>query len=404
MDSNTDNSGARTVTAEPPPPLVFGHPVERVNGTYTDPATGRTYLAVTEVLGVIGAGFAVKRWIASTVARCATDHAEQIEDMLHPAGRAVPAAYMQFLADYVLIQQLPARRRVQAIDRAVTVLAAVIAAGERQRATVDEQARDRVVAMLAAEPDRQRDAAAERGKAVHRAAQAIVLERGRVDVEENAAGYVDAFNAFWAEWAPVAVFAEAVVADPEAGWAGTADLMIWHPVYGLILVDIKTGNSLWPDHAVQLTVYESAREIWLDHLGSKIPMPRVDTLALLHLRGDRSYDMRLVPRDPAHLTEFARRMQSYRWDRQHTAKAIGGRLHPEGHIYLTEIPRIRKAVVAALLAEGVATVTELAMKGRHWLEASDITGIGKVTLEKLEQHMSVAERERWNAPAAEAAA
>lgn len=136
-------------------------------------------------------------------------------------------------------------------------------------------------------PARERDAAAERGTAVHE----IIAERiaGRPGVVTSAtAPYLCAFDRFVVERAPAFALSEQTVYNPTLGYAGTFDLLVgmggvdW-------LIDIKTGKGVYPEVAMQLAAYraathrltESGQGGHFDVTGAR--------MGALHLRGDGTY-------------------------------------------------------------------------------------------------------------------
>ena len=72
-----------------------------------------------------------------------------------------------------------------------------------------------------------------------------------------------AFKAWWETVAPVKVIArEVVLWNDEYGYAGTADLLCGIKD-DLFLIDLKTGQHLWPEHILQVSAYKHALpEAW----------------------------------------------------------------------------------------------------------------------------------------------
>jgi hypothetical protein len=169
-------------------------------------------------------------------------------------------------------------------------------------------------------PDRDRDAAGNRGRDVHELAEA--LNRGEeVVVPEELENHVDAYLDFLRDWEPEIVAFEVVGYNHKFRYAGKFDLLIrvkgWWPdrpdEYALVLVDIKTARSgVFPKDALQLVAYgafdvagtpeprpakrnQSPNRSYED-LVNPPPMPKVDGYAVLHLSAERVY--KLVPVKP----------------------------------------------------------------------------------------------------------
>ncbi|HNT14166.1 MAG TPA: hypothetical protein PKO21_04810 [Verrucomicrobiota bacterium] len=84
-----------------------------------------------------------------------------------------------------------------------------------------------------------RDSAADFGTAFHAGAERIAhtLEVDRADLHS---AWLNKYRDWYQANALVLRWTEKVLVHPEWGYAGTADLLIEHPVHGLTLVDLKT--------------------------------------------------------------------------------------------------------------------------------------------------------------------
>lgn len=141
------------------------------------------------------------------------------------------------------------------------------------------------------------DKAANKGTAVHKLAEQMTNGE-TVDVPPELVGHVDAYLAWWKDWAPTDTISEFQVGSRRhGGWAGTGDLLCtidkgWRtddgatgPPLGRTMVDIKTSASgVYGDTALQLAGYRFADIILLD--GEEHPMEPVDSCAVLWLRSD----------------------------------------------------------------------------------------------------------------------
>ena len=84
-----------------------------------------------------------------------------------------------------------------------------------------------------------RDGAADFGTAFHHGAERVA-QTLEVDAEHPAAGWLKHYRCWYQGNALALRWTERVLVHPEGCYAGTADLLIEHPVHGLTLVDLKT--------------------------------------------------------------------------------------------------------------------------------------------------------------------
>ncbi len=141
-----------------------------------------------------------------------------------------------------------------------------------------------------------RDAAANRGTAVHGLAERLVKGE-EVQVPEELAGHVDSYVRFLDEWDVQPLEVEFVVVSYRFGWAGTGDLIadLRHPEdpskrvrWGL---DIKTNRSgIFGEVAWQLSGYFLGADVLLDADGGERPIPPCDRYGAVHVRAD-GYDL-----------------------------------------------------------------------------------------------------------------
>lgn len=128
-----------------------------------------------------------------------------------------------------------------------------------------------------------RDAAANRGTAVHNIAER--LGRGEeVPVPEELAGHVESYVKFLDDWDPEILLTESPIVSYRHGYAGTFDLIAtlagerW-------LLDIKTSRSgVFGETALQLAAYRYADFYIKD--GADHPMPEVAHTGVIHVRAD----------------------------------------------------------------------------------------------------------------------
>jgi hypothetical protein len=155
-----------------------------------------------------------------------------------------------------------------------------------------------------------RDAAANRGTAVHSLAERLIKGE-QVEVPDELAGHVEAYVRFLNEFEPAPVLVEAVVMSHKHGYAGTFDLMA--DIAGVRwLLDIKTSRSgIFGETALQLAAYRYA-DTYVTASGTEKPMPPVERCGAIHVRAD-GYDLRPVEAGPEQHRAFLYVQQVARW-------------------------------------------------------------------------------------------
>lgn len=128
---------------------------------------------------------------------------------------------------------------------------------------------------------RHRDAAGERGTAVHAAAETgAAIE----DVSENARARTLAWHRWLDDHQPEIVHQEGTVYSPQEGYAGTFDLIA--DINGATwLIDIKTGGVYW-DHRLQQAAYRNAYFMGDDDGQPIADVPHIDHVGILQLADD----------------------------------------------------------------------------------------------------------------------
>lgn len=109
------------------------------------------------------------------------------------------------------------------------------------------------------------------------------------------------------------IHSECPVINRKWGYAGTFDLLArvdtgngpstW-------LLDIKTGDDVWPEVALQLAAYRNAEALLVD--GEEQPMPEVDFCGVVHVGGDFCH-LRAVEANEATFRNFLRVLGVARW-------------------------------------------------------------------------------------------
>jgi hypothetical protein len=180
-------------------------------------------------------------------------------------------------------------------------------------------------------PFTKRDAAAEVGDLVHAVVEAAATGQPCPAVPDDAAGYVAGFDRFTADHAPGFLAAEQTVYSRRYGYAGTFDLLATLPDHGLVLVDVKTGNRVYPEACLQLAAYAAADFIGQADGATEQPLPAIQAGAVLHLRPG-GYQLLPVPIGPAVLEAFLSALAVFRFatDLAPTLLPTPDRDHQEG--------------------------------------------------------------------------
>lgn len=163
-----------------------------------------------------------------------------------------------------------------------------------------QRQRDEAVTWLKRAAESKRDTAANLGSAVHAAVESLILDEPRPEPTDEQLPFLAAFDRFCRDWHPQWEATEMVVANPDDGWAGTADWWATIPDLGsaLVLGDWKTGKGVYAEAALQLSAYLRATVGWLKD-GTEVEPPRADRAVVVHLRPDKYPDTgyRVLPLD-----------------------------------------------------------------------------------------------------------
>lgn len=166
-----------------------------------------------------------------------------------------------------------------------------------------------------------------RGTDIHTHAEALA-KTGEADVPDELLGPVRAYAHWLTQWHVNVLHVERPVINREWRYAGTFDLIaelggqLW-------LLDIKSGQDVWPDVALQLVAYGHA-EAMLDAEQREVPMPLVDRYGVVHVMPDAC---ELVPIDVSeqtwrtwcHIRHVASYMQAVK-----LSSPVGAALRPNG--------------------------------------------------------------------------
>lgn len=148
--------------------------------------------------------------------------------------------------------------------------------------------------------ERKKSEAGALGSSIHKKIEAFILGKPVAEPTEEEAPFVAAFHKFMEIEQPAFEAVELVVANPEDGWAGTADAFLTLPNIGpaLLLGDHKTGNSIHSEFALQLSAYRRATVGWLSD-GTQVEPPKTDGAVAIHFRPEKYPDTgyRIYPLD-----------------------------------------------------------------------------------------------------------
>ena len=167
-------------------------------------------------------------------------------------------------------------------------------------------------------------AAGERGTAVHEAIEAAMQGKDISDLAKTDP-YVNGALKYLNEVKPQPLVTEASVYSDSLQVAGTLDFngtLGAYPETGICTVDYKTGNNIWPDHAIQLAGYGPIAEYRLDDDGKEHEWQPPQTNLIVHIQPD-SYSVHPVLVEEPERRAFLACLELRRWqDRKPIGKAL----------------------------------------------------------------------------------
>jgi hypothetical protein len=202
------------------------------------------------------------------------------------------------------------------IERAVTEYS-VLEQMMKRPARARERVRDKNVVKeasrwLRSAATEERDAAAELGTAVHdAAAKRMALTMASPDVRPFLAQFYD-----WLDKSGAKILTtERQIWNLGIGYAGTFDLLVELRNGEIIVVDLKTGRSTYPEHALQLTAYALADFVGENDVVDPIATKWLNAasgMALLHL-SENEWTWQRVEVTPAMFTAFIGLLDFGKW-------------------------------------------------------------------------------------------
>lgn len=144
--------------------------------------------------------------------------------------------------------------------------------------------------LMKGSPWRQRDQAADLGKAVHAVIEAHVLDKPVPETALLIRPHMQQFARFCEDFRPRWLMSEATVYSRQYGYAGTLDAIA--ELDGVTwLLDVKSGKDVYPEAALQLAMLRYAEFVGMPD-GTEAPLPPIDRAGVLHVTAD---DYRLLP-------------------------------------------------------------------------------------------------------------
>lgn len=258
---------------------------------YVDPLDSeRVYESVTAVLAAAQGKPWLSAWAAKLAAEYAVDHLDEVVAVLRGTGR----------------------------DAAVDLVKGAARRARDRKADIGSYVHDVIEALILDSPAIPTIPEHLDGQIVEYDGEQIIVGQEWLD------GVIDGFLNFVGDHEPIFELAEATVVNPAAGYAGTLDIIATLPrlvVDTRVMIDAKTGAVLDKRMSAQMAAYRRCSEVWLDDLGNRAPMPRIDRAAILHLRPGygRGYKLLEQPADE----------DAYKWFLDHLAVLHGEQARPK---------------------------------------------------------------------------
>jgi hypothetical protein len=147
-------------------------------------------------------------------------------------------------------------------------------------------ARDEMRQWIQRAAERKRDTAANLGTTIHGFLEAQILGAPTPEFTDEQLPFIEAFARFLDDWQPEFEASELTVANPEHGYAGTLDAIARIPSLGPdnLMVDWKTGKSIYPEVGMQLAAYRRCTVGWTRPDGVEVAVPATSGAMVLHLR------------------------------------------------------------------------------------------------------------------------
>ena len=188
--------------------------------------------------------------------------------------------------------------------------------------------RDGAVDYLKRAPMRNTGKAADNGSAAHdlfeQLAGGVKLTKRQIHPDMQV--YADHFREFMKLTGFEPVVLEGTVWNETLGYAGSFDAIGYITIDGersLVMIDWKTTRSgVHAEVCLQLNAYAGAEYI-VNELGEQVPVPKLDGLAVLHVRPEGWQLVPIALDPPRYLEVFAGLQKVLEWDKTLSKRAVG---------------------------------------------------------------------------------
>jgi hypothetical protein len=185
---------------------------------------------------------------------------------------------------------------------------------------------DAAVRWLKSAPYQKRDKAADAGTRIHEAAEAYKLGKPMPPWPEDIAPSMAQYERWLRAFGPTFEQTEQTVYSRTQRYAGTLDAIVTLSDGRRLLIDYKTGKSVYPEVGLQLAAYRYADYMRLPD-NSDAPVPEVDGAAVLHLLPD-SWQFIEVRADREVFESFLYVRECFRFMEETSKSVIGEALLP----------------------------------------------------------------------------
>lgn len=177
---------------------------------------------------------------------------------------------------------------------------------------------DEAIKLIAGASKRTTELASDIGNHVHECVEAVI---GLNEVPNPTPEHMRHFDAWRLAFKPEFILSEKTVYNRNVCYAGTLDIVA--EINGVTtLVDVKTGKSLWPETALQLSAY--AHGEFIDIAGVETPMPKIEAAGILQLRMTGYKYVPIVLTDDI-WRSFRHVNEVFRWQEYISRGVLGGK-------------------------------------------------------------------------------
>lgn len=221
----------------------------------------------------------------------------------------------------------------RAVDELETLTAMLSRPAKPRERVLEKNRRKEARAWLRAAHEEARDIAANRGTAVHRAAEQGMTpnmvsdytdpETGTVIPAEDIRPKLRQYYAWLDESRAEVLLQERQVWNLTLGYAGSFDLLCRFPNGELWIVDLKTGSHTYSDHLLQQVAYLMAEFVGADDVideQATALLHQVAGVAILHLQDD-GWEFIALDADPRAWAAFRGLLAFATWTREHAEQS-----------------------------------------------------------------------------------